>query len=235
MSSIIGIGKAMDTIRVLAGQLGEQLAASKMKVTTAESCTGGGIAQAITMIPGSSSWFELGFVTYSNRAKQQQLAVDPEILLKYGAVSEEVVTAMVSGALRAANADVGIAVSGIAGPDGGSVAKPVGSVWFAWQLATGLSSTAYHHFSGDRETVRHQSVQVGLMGLHQIIQSKWRVEKIRASMSVICKGFDLTWHFVLYRSKNKKSEMKLPSKIIKPKLGLLELAKQLDNVEDGRF
>ena len=171
MSSIIGIGRIMNTIRALAGQLGEQLAASKMKVTTAESCTGGGIAQAITMMPGSSGWFELGFVTYSNRAKQQQLFVDPEILLKYGAVSEEVVTAMVTGVLRAANADVGIAVSGIAGPDGGSVDKPVGSVWFAWRLATGLTSTAYHHFSGDREAVRHQSVQVGLMGLHQIIQS----------------------------------------------------------------
>ena len=162
----------MNAIQVLARQLGEQLAARKMKVTTAESCTGGGIAQAITMIPGSSSWFELGFVTYSNRAKQQQLFVDPEILLKYGAVSEEVVTAMVSGALRAANADAGIAVSGIAGPDGGSINKPVGSVWFAWQLATGLPSTAYHHFPGDREAVRHRAIEVALMGLNQIIQGK---------------------------------------------------------------
>ena len=141
----------MNAIRVLASQLGEQLAAKKMKVTAAESCTGGGVAQAITMIPGSSSWFELSFVTYSNRAKQQQLGVNPETLLKYGAVSEEVATAMVSGALRLANADVGVAVSGIAGPDGGSLQKPVGSVWFAWQLTTGLCTTTYHHFSGAKE------------------------------------------------------------------------------------
>ena len=160
----------MSNILMLANQLGEHLKAYSMKVTTAESCTGGGVAQAITMVPGSSSWFELGVVSYSNLVKQQQLDVDPAILTKHGAVSEPVVKAMVSGVLKIANADVGVAVSGIAGPGGGSPEKPVGSVWFAWQLATGISVTAYHRFTGDREAVRQQAVEVALVGLIKIIE-----------------------------------------------------------------
>ena len=160
----------MSNISAIANQLAEHLVTYTMKVTTAESCTGGGVAQAITMIPGSSRWFELGIVTYSNLAKQQHLHVDPEILTQHGAVSEAVVKAMVSGALKISNADVGVAVSGVAGPGGGSPEKPVGSVWFAWQLATGASVTAYHRFTGDREAVRQQAVIVALVGLSKIIQ-----------------------------------------------------------------
>ena len=160
----------MNTIQALADQLGQQLTARKMIVTTAESCTGGGVAQAITMIPGSSGWFELGFVTYSNRTKRQQLGVDTATLLKYGAVSEEVVKAMVKGALQVSNASVGVAVSGVAGPTC-SDEKPVGSVWFAWQLVGGTFVTAHHQFAGNRETIRNQSVETALEGLNRIIEN----------------------------------------------------------------
>ena len=161
----------MDTIETLAKQLGEQLTEGKMRVTTAESCTGGGVAQAITMVPGSSGWFEVGFITYSNRAKHQQLGVDPAKLLKYGAVSEAVVKEMVAGALRVSHASVGVAVSGVAGPGGGSPEKPVGCVWFAWQLANGISNTARYQFDGDRAMIRQQSVEVALVGLVDIIEN----------------------------------------------------------------
>lgn len=159
----------MNTLQALACRLGEQLSAHKMIVTTAESCTGGGVAQAITMIPGSSTWFELGFVTYSNRAKRQQLDVGAATLLKHGAVSEAVVKAMVAGALKVSNAGIGVAVSGVAGPTT-SPDKPVGGIWFAWQLATGVSTTAYCQFAGDREAVRHQSVKMALTGLGEMIE-----------------------------------------------------------------
>ena len=161
----------MNSIQRLASKLGGQLIAKNMRVTTAESCTGGGVAQAITRVPGSSGWFELGFVTYSNRVKRQQLGVDPAKLLKYGAVSEEVVKEMVMGALRISQAGVGVAVSGVAGPEGGSPEKPVGCVWFAWLLANGISNTARYQFDGDREMIRRQSVEVALTGLIEIIEN----------------------------------------------------------------
>jgi nicotinamide-nucleotide amidase len=157
-------------MRELANQLGRQLAARKMIVTTAESCTGGGVAHAITMIPGSSGWFELGFVTYSNHAKHQQLGVDTAMLLKHGAVSEEVVKAMVKGALQISSASVGVAISGVAGP-ACSEEKPVGSVWFAWQLVVGSPITVHHQFAGNREAVRNQSVETALKGLISIIEN----------------------------------------------------------------
>ncbi|MBM3105274.1 nicotinamide-nucleotide amidohydrolase family protein [Pseudomonas sp. V1] len=157
----------MDTITVLSARLGEHLRRFNAQVTTAESCTGGGIAEAITRIPGSSAWFEAGYVTYSNRQKTRQLAV-PEILFaQVGAVSQEVVEAMVRGARAASGARFAVAVSGVAGPDGGSAAKPVGTVWLAWADGERVNSE-HRHFEGDRDEVRRQTVIAALEGLLQL-------------------------------------------------------------------
>ena len=117
----------------LARQLGKVLKEQGMKIATAESCTGGGIAQAITEIPGSSAWFDRGFVTYSNAAKLQMLQVKQSTLDEFGAVSEQVAIEMVEGALMNSNADLAVSVTGIAGPDGGTNIKPVGTIYIAWQ------------------------------------------------------------------------------------------------------
>lgn len=152
------------TTNNLALELGQQLAKSRCRVTTAESCTGGGVASAITEVAGSSGWFEVGYVTYSNRHKHRLLGVDKATLAEHGAVSEAVVRAMVDGALNASGADYGIAISGIAGPSGGSAEKPVGTVWFAWQGPLG-SDAACRHFDGDRRAVRDQAVEFSLQQL----------------------------------------------------------------------
>lgn len=154
----------MDTLTDLARQLGERLKPQAAQVATAESCTGGGIAEAITRIAGSSAWFEAGYVTYSNTQKTAQLDVPRELFAEVGAVSREVVEAMVRGACRHSGARFGVAVSGIAGPDGGSPEKPVGTVWLAW--ADGEQVHAQRcQFSGNRDQVRHATVQVALEGL----------------------------------------------------------------------
>ena len=149
----------------LAAQLGDALVARNWTVTTAESCTGGGIAYAITSRSGSSRWFKQSFVTYSNEAKQDLLNVEDETLASVGAVSERTVTEMVTGACQAADAEVGISVSGIAGPDGGSPEKPVGTVWFGFRVDDTLS-TSMQVFDGDRHQVREQSI---LFALRQIL------------------------------------------------------------------
>ena len=141
-----------------AARLGRVLEHLGCRVTTAESCTGGGIAEAITRVAGSSAWFETGFVTYANRSKQRWLGVDAEVLEANGAVSEPVVQGMATGALAAAEAHFAVAVSGIAGPDGGSVDKPVGTVWFGWALADGRVLTERKRFHGGRREVRAQTV-----------------------------------------------------------------------------
>ena len=151
-------------INSLAFKLGEQLAKSRRCVTTAESCTGGGVASAMTEVAGSSGWFEVGYVTYSNRHKHEVLGVAKATLAEHGAVSEAVVLAMVDGALQASGADYGIAISGIAGPSGGSAYKPVGTVWFAWQGPLGCDA-ACRHFDGDRRSVREQAVEFSLQQL----------------------------------------------------------------------
>lgn len=154
----------MDPITALSARLGEHLRRFNAQVTTAESCTGGGIAEAITRIPGSSAWFEAGYVTYSNAQKTRQLQV-PEVLFgQVGAVSQEVVEAMVRGAQAASGARFAVAVSGVAGPDGGSPAKPVGTVWLAWGDG-GRVFSERRHFDGDREQVRRQTVIAALEGL----------------------------------------------------------------------
>ncbi|MEH6564692.1 MAG: nicotinamide-nucleotide amidohydrolase family protein [Halopseudomonas sp.] len=141
-----------------AARLGRVLDHLGGRVSTAESCTGGGIAEAITRVAGSSAWFETGFVTYANSSKQRWLGVEPGVLAEHGAVSEPVVQAMAIGARAAADAQFAVAVSGIAGPDGGSVEKPVGTVWFGWALADGQVLTERKRFHGGRREVRAQTV-----------------------------------------------------------------------------
>lgn len=151
----------------LSDKIGRALKARGATVTTAESCTGGWIAKAITDIAGSSAWFERGFVTYSNEAKSQMIGVSEATLRDNGAVSEPVVVEMAIGALRAARADYAISVSGVAGPDGGSVEKPVGTVWFGVASVNGQGVTRRECFAGDREAVRRQATAYALNLLWQ--------------------------------------------------------------------
>ncbi|AKL08419.1 MULTISPECIES: nicotinamide-nucleotide amidase [Klebsiella] len=151
----------------LSEQVGQALKARGATVTTAESCTGGWVAKTLTDIAGSSAWFERGFVTYSNEAKSQMIGVSEATLLDHGAVSEPVVVEMAIGALRAARADYAISVSGIAGPDGGSAEKPVGTVWFGVASASGQGVTQRECFAGDREAVRRQATAYALNLLWQ--------------------------------------------------------------------
>lgn len=148
----------------LAAQVGKALLEKQQKLTAAESCTGGGIAEAITRIPGSSAWFERSWVTYANAAKTEELGVPADLLAREGAVSEAVVVAMAQGAHRRAGADWAVAVSGIAGPDGGSADKPVGTVWMAWVSASATHAER-HYFAGDRQTVRRHTIQQVFLGL----------------------------------------------------------------------
>ncbi len=145
----------------LATELGQLLLRKNLSITTAESCTGGGISYAITAISGSSAYLDRSFITYSNKAKQQMLGVKSATLLQFGAVSEETVVEMARGAALAAGAQVAIAVSGIAGPSGGSPQKPVGTVCFGFAVDGHVVSTTVV-FSGDREQVRQQSIDFAL-------------------------------------------------------------------------
>lgn len=158
-----------EELYLLAEKSGGALARRKWKLATAESCTGGWIAQAITSVPGSSAWFEAGFVTYSNAAKQRILGVQSSTLETFGAVSEAVVIEMARAALISAPADCAIAVSGIAGPGGGSAAKPIGTVCCAWATqATSLVRT--FHFDGSRDAIRRQTVVAALDGLIALLK-----------------------------------------------------------------
>ncbi|MAT52187.1 MAG: damage-inducible protein CinA [Porticoccaceae bacterium] len=154
----------------LAGELGELLLARHWHVTCAESCTGGGLASAITDIPGSSAWFDMGFVAYANHAKVALLGVDGDLLQAQGAVSEAVARAMAIGAMDRAGADLAVAVSGIAGPGGGTPEKPVGTVWFAWASRAGVVSRC-ELLRGDRADIRSDAVGIGLRGLVEYLQS----------------------------------------------------------------
>ena len=149
---------SIDPIDDLSARLGLALHKQQLMLVTAESCTGGGIAEAVTRIPGSSSWFDRGFVTYSYESKVDSLGVRREDLVDYGAVSEEIVTQMVEGAITHSRAQVAVAVTGIAGPDGGMPDKPVGTVWFAWKFPKKSIISEVCHFEGAREAVRKQTV-----------------------------------------------------------------------------
>lgn len=155
----------------LAGQLGALLLQRQQTVTAAESCTGGLICGAMTDIAGSSAWFGRGFVAYANQAKTEMLAVPRLLLQTHGAVSEAVVLAMAAGARAAAAADWAVAVSGIAGPGGGSPEKPVGTVWLAW-IGPGVQESELCCFSGDRASVRQQTVQRALSRLVELIREQ---------------------------------------------------------------
>ncbi len=154
---------------LLAAQVGRSLHAHGFMLATAESCTGGGVGQAITDIAGSSEWFERGFITYSNESKREMLGVSQDALKLHGAVSEAVVREMVAGALQKSRAQVALAVSGIAGPSGGTPEKPVGTVWFAWGLRSGVTYTKLHHLGGSRAEIRVQSVRIALQGVLELL------------------------------------------------------------------
>jgi len=168
----------MIEIESLSKQLGAALLDKSWTVTTAESCTGGGISQAITAISGSSSYFDCAFITYSNNAKQLLVNVQSETLEKYGAVSEQTVIEMAQGAVNAANAQVGISVSGVAGPGGGSKDKPVGTVWIAVFIQYLLDEKIIKHsktqvfcFDGDRNDVRESTIKASLnMALESVLE-----------------------------------------------------------------
>lgn len=158
----------------LARQVGQILKDNGLKLVSAESCTGGWIGQIVTAVPGSSAWYDRGFITYSNLSKQQMLHVQPQTLARFGAVSEQTAREMVQGALAASQAQIAVSVTGIAGPAGGSAEKPVGTVCFAWLLknlsiSTASSRTCY--FSGDRAAVRRQSVAVALQGILELLKN----------------------------------------------------------------
>jgi nicotinamide-nucleotide amidase len=160
-----------EELAALAAQLGRALEARNLRVATAESCTGGWIAKALTDIPGSSRWLEGGVVAYSNSAKSSLLGVAAGTVAAHGAVSEPVVRAMAEGARARFGVPLTVAVSGVAGPDGGTADKPVGTVWFAW--ANGRETTAAcERFAGDREAVRRQSVDFALRRLLELAEAR---------------------------------------------------------------
>jgi len=151
----------------LVEQLATLLLHKGWRMATAESCTGGWIAKCCTDRAGSSAWFDRAYIAYSNEAKMDMLAVKPGVLQQYGAVSEVVARQMAQGALLASGVEAALAVTGIAGPDGGSAEKPVGLVWFAWAIRGQNASSDCREFGGDRESVRRQSVLHALRGLLQ--------------------------------------------------------------------
>ena len=159
-----------EKLEKISSELGELLKLKDYSFTCAESCTGGWVGHALTSIPGSSEWFGSSFVTYSYEAKTQILGVSSQDLDSFGAVSEEIVEQMVSGALDKSGADVGVAISGIAGPDGGTDTKPVGTVCFAWKINGQEVIASAEHFSGDRNEVRYSSVERALMGTIELIK-----------------------------------------------------------------
>ena len=156
----------LQNLTAITQQIGEILCKKNAKLTTAESCTGGGISKAITAVSGSSQWFEFGFVTYANTAKQKLLGVSLETLDHYGAVSEQVVREMAQGAIQQSNADYAIAVSGIAGPDGGTEQKPVGTVWVCWQTPQQIWTQKFM-LKGDRQAIRTAAIKNSLQQLLQ--------------------------------------------------------------------
>jgi nicotinamide-nucleotide amidase len=154
-----------DNITTLAEKVGHLLLQKKLKLVTAESCTGGGIAYAMTSISGSSQWLERGYVTYSNLSKQELLNIPESIIQTYGAVSEETAKAMAEGALKNSHADISLSITGIAGPDGGSKEKPVGTVWFGLARKSSPIKTLHKLYIGNREEIRLSSIKEALLFL----------------------------------------------------------------------
>ncbi|MDO8890463.1 MAG: nicotinamide-nucleotide amidase [Sulfurimicrobium sp.] len=159
-----------ETLLRLAEETGQALKARGWMLVTAESCTGGWVGEAVTAVAGSSSWYDRGFITYTNASKQEMLGVQPETLQHNGAVSEETVREMAAGALLHSQAHISLAISGIAGPGGGSPDKPVGTVCFAWSIKNGPLKSERRVFAGDREAVRQQAVFHALQGVLALLQ-----------------------------------------------------------------
>jgi nicotinamide-nucleotide amidase len=158
------------SLEALSAEAGRRLKAAKAMLVSAESCTGGWVAQVVTATAGSSAWFDRGFVTYSNEAKRELLGVSAQTLARHGAVSEETAREMALGALARCKCTLALSVTGIAGPGGGSQEKPVGTVCFAWARA-GSARSEMRHFAGDRESVRKQSVIRALEGLMEFLDA----------------------------------------------------------------
>jgi len=156
----------------LARRVGAALLERGLMLATAESCTGGWVAQAVTAVDGSSQWFERGFVTYSNAAKQELLGVRTETLEAHGAVSEATVLEMATGALAHSRARVALSISGVAGPTGGTPEKPVGTVWHGWALAGRPPRARLHRYNGDRASVRRQAVITALAGVLELLEER---------------------------------------------------------------
>ena len=161
----------MDDLEVLAEQVGAALQSRGLLLASAESCTGGWVGAAVTAIAGSSHWYDRGFITYTNQSKQEMLGVSAATLAEYGAVSEPTVREMVAGALKRSHADVALAISGIAGPGGATLDKPVGTVCIAWVLRSGAGQAQTFHFDGDRSAVRRQAVSAALQGVLKMIEA----------------------------------------------------------------
>ncbi len=163
---IMGAAKQSDAdLEALARTVGQRLKRNGLMLATVESCTGGWVAQAFTSVPGSSEWFERGFVTYSNISKRELVGVTTATLSHFGAVSEQTARAMAEGALKNSHAQVALGITGIAGPTGGTPEKPVGTVWFAWAGMNRPTLSRRHLLSGDRQAVRRQAVAIALQGL----------------------------------------------------------------------
>ena len=158
-----------EELHQLAVELGDKLCARGWMLATAESCTGGWVGQLITSLAGSSHWYERGFITYANAAKIEMLGVPPETLEAHGAVSEETAMAMAAGALRHSHAQATLAISGIAGPGGGTPQKPVGLVCYGWALADGTLMSSTCRLDGDREEIRSRAVAAALRGLIELV------------------------------------------------------------------
>jgi len=160
----------MNVNQVLVERLAGELTRRGARIATAESCTGGWVAKNLTDFSGSSAWFEYGFVSYGNNAKTSMLGVSQQLLEQHGAVSKPVAEAMASGALQASGAELALAVTGIAGPDGGTPDKPVGTVWLAYAATGQPVESVCEQFPGDRDTVRRQTVSAALTGVIRYLE-----------------------------------------------------------------
>lgn len=154
----------------LAGEIGESLHARGLQLAAAESCTGGWLAQCCTDTAGASAWFERGWVTYSNQAKQDCLGVSMVTLEQHGAVSKATVIEMAEGALAKSDADISVAITGVAGPDGGSAEKPVGTIWFAWAMSHRTTLVQHQLLTGNRQAIRAQAVAIALRGIQAALR-----------------------------------------------------------------
>ncbi len=162
----------MDTFEALAEKIGAALKQRGWMLASAESCTGGWVGEVVTSVPGSSHWYDRGFITYTNEAKQEMLGVSAKTLAEFGAVSEQTVREMAAGALKHSQAHITLAISGVAGPGGGTPNKPQGTVCIAWATRSGAGLSQIFHFQGDRTEVRRQAVVAALQGVLQMIEGE---------------------------------------------------------------